>query len=121
MQVKKVIKAIKVKSKLFFGALMAFAWQVHADIPTSKDFAKGSEGKDGAQTLMWLMEKFVQVIIVAMTAWFAILIIKAAMKKYNDITDERGSWMDLAGHVVGGIALLTLGVILFNLVGTWVK
>nr|WP_257327061.1 DUF2976 domain-containing protein [Alteromonas macleodii] len=121
MKVIKVFKAMAEKSKLAFWTLMAFAWQVRADMPTTDDFADGSDDKDGAEMLMWLMEKFVQVVIVGMTAWFAILIIKGAMKKYNDISDERGSWMDLAGHVVGGLALLTLGIILFNLADTWVE
>lgn len=109
------------KFKLAFWSVMALAWQVRADIPTTDDFAKGSDGKDGAEMLMWLMEKFVQVIIIGMTTWFAILIFKGAMKKYNDISDERGSWMDLAGHIVGGLVVLTLGIILFNLAGEWVK
>lgn len=120
MKVIKVFKLVTEKFKLLFWTLMVLAWQAQANMPTTEDFAKGSDNKDGAEMLMWLMEKFVQVIIIGMIAWFAILIIKGAMKKYNDISDERGRWMDLAGHLVGGLALLTLGIILFNLVDTWV-
>lgn len=121
MNLIEVFKAVTAKITSAGWALMAFAWQVRADMPTTDDFADGSDDKDGAEMLMWLMEKFIQVVIIGMTAWFAILIIKGAMKKYNDISDERGGWMDLAGHVVGGLALLTLGIILFNLADTWVE
>ena len=117
----KLIKFISKKSSLLFWSLMSFTFQVRASMPTTDDFADGADDKDGAEMLMWLMEKFIQVIIIGMTAFFAILIIKGAMKKYNEITDERGSWMDLAGHVVGGLALLTLAIILFNLADTWVE
>lgn len=116
----KFINLIKTKSKAIFWSLVVFSFQVRAEIPGTDDFADGAEDKGGIDTLYWIFEKFVQLIILGIAVAFVIVIGKAAIKKYNDISDERGSWMDLMGHVVGGIALLTLCIIMMNWVGTWV-
>ena len=117
----KIFHSIKAKSQAAFWALMALSYQVKAAIPETDDFADGADEKGGLDTLYWIFEKFIQLIILGIAAVFVVVIAKAAIKKYNDISDERGSWMDLLGHVVGGIALLTLAIIMLNWVGTWVE
>lgn len=116
----KVLKKFKNKAVLAFWSMLAMSYQVRAEIPTTDDFADGADDLGAIETLYWVFEKFVQLIILGIAVAFVIVLGKAAIKKYNDISDERGSWMDLLGHVVGGIALLTLTIIALNWVGSWI-
>ncbi len=107
--------------QIFLFSLIAFSVQLNAEIPTTDDFAKGIGERSAVETLFWLLETFVQVIVLGLAAYFVIIIGKAAITKYNEITDGRGNWIDLGGHVIGGIALLTLTIVILNWIGTWVK
>jgi len=119
--IKNLCKKSRTKANILLWTLLGFSLQVRAEIPTTDDFADGADDKGAFETLFWLLEKGVQLIIVGIAAFFVFTIGKAAMKKYNDITEERGSWIDLGGHIVGGIALLALTVVMLNWVGDWVK
>ncbi|NQY36344.1 MAG: DUF2976 domain-containing protein [Alteromonadaceae bacterium] len=122
---KKQVLTVLAKVNVAFLMLFACLVQTHAQgttgIPTTSDFANGAEKKGAFQTLFWLMEKGAQLIVIAIAVFFVFIIAKGAMKKYNDITEGRGGWIDLGGHVIGGIALLTLTIVMLNWVGTWVK
>lgn len=117
----KIFKKLLSKANMAFYTLLAFSLQVRAEIPETDDFADGAEDRGGIDTLFWLLEKFVQLVVIALAAYFVIIIGKAAIAKYNDITDGRGNWMDLGGHIIGGVALLTLTIIMLNWIGTWVE
>jgi len=115
-------KFLSVLSKVNLSFLVFFTWgmQAKAEIPTTDDFADGADDKGAFETLFWLMEKGAQLVIIGIAIFFVFTIGKAAMKKYNDITEGQGSWIDLGGHIIGGIALLTLTIVMLNWVGTWV-
>ena len=119
-KVMQMLKKMLEKMNMAILMVMVFVMPAWADIPKSEDFAKGSEDKGGFDTLFWLGEKAVQVIIIGITIAFVIQIAKGAHKKYGDIAEEKATWMDVGGHLIGGIALLTLAIVMFNWVGTWV-
>ena len=115
-----MLKKIVHKLNLSIFMFLIFVMQVSAEIPTTSDFEKGAENKGGFDTLMYLFEKLVQLIILGVAAYFVVIIAKGAIKKYNDISDERATYFDLAGHLIGGIAVLTLMIIMLNWVNGWV-
>lgn len=117
----KILSFITSKISVFFWGVMAFTYQVKADIPQTDDFADGADDQGGIDTLYWLLEKFMQFIVLGVAAIFIIVIAKAAIVKYNEISDGRGGWLDLAGHVVGGVALLTLAIVMFNWIPDWIS
>lgn len=117
----KMLRKVVKKAKVAGYMAMAVAMQVRADgIPETDDFADGGEDKGGFETLLWLGEKTAQLIILGIASMFVFYIGRAAMKKYNDITDDRGTWVELGGHIIGGVVLLTLTIIMLNWVGGWV-
>lgn len=115
--VRKILEKINVSLLMMFVLMQ----QAFADIPKSDDFLDDADDqKGGLELLFYLIEKFVQVVIIALVIYMVVLIFKGGAKKYDDITNERATWMDLGGHIIGGIAILTLGIIMFNWVGSWV-
>jgi NADH:ubiquinone oxidoreductase subunit 4 (subunit M) len=111
-------------AKVFWGsAVTAFCTlpsMVRAEIPTTDDFADGADDLGGFETVMFLIEKVSQLAVIAIAAYFVVILAKGMIHKYNEITDGRGSWMDLGGHVLGGLALLVLTIVALNWIGTWV-
>ncbi len=101
---------------------LILAMDAAADIPATEQFVGKNAPNDGAfSTLFWLMAQGVKIVIAGIAAFFVFTIGKGVMKKYNDITNERGSWIDLGGHVVGGVALLALTILMMNWADTWVQ
>ncbi len=106
--------------QLVLLCLIGFSLELSAGIPETSDFAQGVGERGGVETLFWLLQTFVQVVVLGLAAYFVLIIGKAAITKYNEITDGRGNWIDLGGHVIGGIGLLTLTIVILNWIGTWV-
>lgn len=101
--------------------LFVLSVSLRADIPETDDFADGAEDKGGVETLFWLLETFLQVAVIAIAGFFVLNIGRSAIEKYKEVTDGRASWIDLGGHIIGGVALLTLTIVMLNWIGTWVE
>lgn len=119
MTKKSVLMNIKSIGQKISLAVLMTASQVQAQIPSTDDFAAGADDKGAFELLSWILVKGVQVIIVGIACFFVFAIARSAIEKYGDITDGKGTWLDLAGHVVGGIVLLVLAIVMFNWVQTW--
>ncbi|NJI86967.1 DUF2976 domain-containing protein [Shewanella sp. Iso12] len=115
------MKNLKSMKKYFYITVATlFAPNViAAGIPTTDEFADGADDKNGFELLFWILEKLSQFVVVALSAFFLIVIIKGAIAKYDEISDGKGGYIDLGGHVVAGLGLLTLAIVMFNWIGTW--
>lgn len=117
----KTLSALKsLFNKACISFFLFFVLPLKADIPSSDDFIDGADNQDGVETLYFIIEKFLQVVVLGVMCWIVILIMKGAGKKYDEISEGKATYVDLAGHVVGGVAVVAVGVIAANWVGSWV-